>query len=406
MPTITKRDVFAGHPLAHLLVAGSFDDVETLIASSGHTAQSFSLGMISRTGVKSMVRATDELLQHWFNVRASKTFLINTCSMGVKIPTSLRSIDLSVRADKAIAIAHALAPYFRQFVVTSDVYFLKKLLEDAGPSGWPQRRTHFVIGGEWFPETYRSYLAHLLHVDLGDARPSSFILSSMGAAELGFNLCFETHETVRLRRLAAADPRLCRALFGTVDTVPMIGHYDPRRWFVETEPTPELAGHGGAFVFTNVDLDSPMPLIRYKTGDCGFLLTHRQTAEALLACGYKNSFPGLQLPLIAVAGRTGQSLKVGNRLVRTEFLRSLVYTDHRLAAQTTGQFTVQESGQRLRFCIQLRSHIGGVDVDAAQTQFSELINRHVAADVRVLPYFDFRHGMTVDYERKFTHVRA
>ena len=57
VPTITKRDVFAGHPLAHLLVTGSFDDVDTLIASSGHTAQSFSLGMISRTEVKSMVRA-------------------------------------------------------------------------------------------------------------------------------------------------------------------------------------------------------------------------------------------------------------------------------------------------------------------------------------------------------------
>jgi phenylacetate-CoA ligase len=406
VPTITKRDVFAGHPLAHLLVTGSFDDVETLIASSGHTAQSLSLGMIGRTGVKSMVRAIDELLQYWFNVRASKTFLINTCSMGVKIPTSLRSIDLSVRSDKAIAIAHALAPYFRQFVVTSDVYFLKKLLEDAGPSGWPQRRTHFVIGGEWFPETYRSYLAHLLQVDLDGAHPSSFILSSMGAAELGFNLCFETHETVRLRRLAAADPRLCRALFGTVDTVPMIGYYDPRRWFVELESTPEIAGDGGAFIFTNVDPDSAMPLIRYKTGDCGFLLSHRRIADVLLECGYKDHLPTLKLPFIAVAGRTGQSLKVGDSLVRTEFLRSLVYSDHGLAAQTTGQFTVQENGQRLRLCIQLRPHIGGLDVGTAQTQFAELINRHVAADVRTLPYFEFRHGMTVDYERKFSHLSS
>jgi hypothetical protein len=81
-----------------------------------------------------------------------------------------------------------------------------------------------------------------------------------------------------------------------------------------------------------------------------------------------------------------------------------VYSDHGLAAQTTGQFTVQENGQRLRLCIQLRPHIGGLDVGTAQTQFAELINRHVAADVRALPYFEFRHGMTVDYERKFNHV--
>jgi hypothetical protein len=51
----------------------------------------------------------------------------------------------------------------------------------------------------------------------------------MGAAELGFNLCFESDDTVRLRRLADSDARVRQALFGSIDTVPMIAHYDPRR---------------------------------------------------------------------------------------------------------------------------------------------------------------------------------
>src|ERR671922_2211894 len=94
----------------------------------------------------------------------------------------------------------------------------------------------------------------------------------MGAAELGFNLCFETHDTVRLRQLASSDGRLRQELFGPIDTVPMIGHYDPRRWFIELIPTQELGSGGGAFVFTSIDLDAVMPLVRDQTGDCGYIL--------------------------------------------------------------------------------------------------------------------------------------
>ncbi len=403
VPVITKQDVF-GHPLAHLLANGSFDDVETLISSSGHTAQSFSLGLIGRRSAASMVRSTDELLEYWFGVTTTRTFVINTCAMGVKVPTSLPGIDLSVRSDKAVAILRAMRPYFRQFIVVSDVYFLKKILEEGSPDDWKRRRTHFVIGGEWFPETYRTYLGHLLQVDLEDRRPRSCILSSMGAAELGFSLCFETHDTVRLRRLAMSDPRLCEALFGPVDTVPLIGHYDPRRWFIELAKDNEVGRDGGLFVFTNVDAASAMPLIRYQTGDSGFLLSHSRVSEVLKEFGYTAWLPALKMPLIAVAGRTGQSVKAGAHSVRVEHLRALLYADHRLAAQTTGQFQVEENGRCLKVHIQLKPHVEGRAVDAARTRFSSVINEHVAADVSAVPYFDFRHGMAIDYERKFQHV--
>ena len=162
--------------------------------------------------------------------------------MGVSIPTSLPGINLSVRSDKVLALLRALKPYYEQFVVISDVYFLKKLLEDGRSAGmrWSRWPVQFAMGGEWFPESYRQYLASLVEVDLDRPHPRTRIMSSMGAAELGFNVCFETHDTVRLRRLADSDERVRQALFGSIDTVPMIGHYDPRRWFIEVTPTQEL----------------------------------------------------------------------------------------------------------------------------------------------------------------------
>jgi phenylacetate-CoA ligase len=406
VPILSKQDVFPLTRLKDLLVTQSFENIDTLISSSGLTAQSFSLGLINRHGTRSMVRATDRLLDQWFDVRRKTTFLINTCAMGVRIPTSLPCIDLSVRSDKALAIAQALQPYFQQFIVTSDVFFLKKLLEDglAAGSSWAEWPVHFVIGGEWFPESYRQYLAHLLQVDNADGSLSPSILASMGAAELGFNLCYETHDTVRLRALICSDRRLCDSLFGCVDTVPLIGHYDPRRWFVELARTSDATRGSGALVFTNIDPRAAMPLIRYETGDYGYLLSHASLSRTLRDFNYHTYIPRSTLPLMAVAGRTSEMLSVAGKTVRMEFLRSLLYSDRALASQTTGQFQATEAGDAMNIQIQLQPHTKADDIAPLQKRYSKLINTFIPASVQAVPYFDFRHGMTVNYETKFCHI--
>jgi phenylacetate-CoA ligase len=406
VPIIAKRDVFASHPLADLVVDGSLSGIETLITSSGATASAFSLGMIDRDGTQSMVQSIDRLLDMWFRTGHRKTFMITTCAMGVTFPTSLPGSNLSVRSDRALALLRALKPYYQQFVVASDVYFLKKLLEDGHRAGmrWSEWPVQFAMGGEWFPESYRRYLASILQVDLDRRNPRTHILSSMGAAELGFNLCFETHDTVRLRQLATADERLRHALFGAVDTVPMIGHHDPRRWFIELTPTQELGAGGGAFVFTSVDLDAAMPLVRYRTGDCGYILPYSRVRRILRALKYDAYVPELKYPLLAVAGRTDQSATVRSTVVRMEFLRAVLYSDPRLASATTGQFHVTTRGGRLHVRIQLQAAIAPARRARVQAQFSSLFNRHVPAVVHAVPYFDFRDVLSVDYERKFRHM--
>jgi phenylacetate-CoA ligase len=405
VPIIKKRDVFGSHPLADLLVDSSLDGIETVIASSGLTASSFSLGVINRKGTKSMIRSIDRILDYLFQTGRKKTFFINTCAMGVTFPSSLPGSNLSVRSDKALALLRALKPHYQQFIVASDVYFLKKIIEDGRSAGmrWSNWPVQFAMGGDWFPESYRRYLASLLQVDLEQRQPPIRILSTMGAAELGFNLCFETHDTVRLRQLASSDTRLCQALFGSIDTVPMIGHYDPRRWFIELTPTQELGAGGGAFVFTSVDLDAPMPLVRYRTGDCGFILPYSHVSRILRALKYDAYVPKLTHPLLAVAGRTDQSLTVAGKTIRMEFLRAVLYSDRTLALATTGQFQATTRGRRLHLRIQLQAASEPGRRDAIQAQFSKLFNRHIPAVVRAVPYFDYRDALSVDYERKFNH---
>lgn len=406
VPIISKHDVFASNSLPDLLIDRSFASVDTLISSSGSSAKGFSLGMLTRRETRSLVRSTDRLLDDWFETSRKRTFVINTLAMGVKIPTSLPGIDLSVRSDKVIVIVERLRTLFQQFIVTSDVFFLKKLLEDGVAAGtnWVRLHAHFGIGGEWFPESYRQYLASLLRIDLYDRRPPLLILSSMGAAELGFHLCHESQDTVRLRQLTESDPKLREALFGSVDTAPMIGHYNPSRWYVELMPSAGIDGTAGALVFTTLDRRAVMPLVRYQTGDCGHLLSHGHVAEVLRDFNYAAYVPRLTQPLMAVAGRTGQSLTTGGKSIRTEFIRSVLYSDYVVAAQTTGQFQVTTTGARFMIQVQLRSGVPAQRAATVQRRFTQLINRHVPADIHLLPYFEFRHGMGVDYEKKFDHL--
>jgi phenylacetate-CoA ligase len=405
VPIISKRDVFAAQPLASLLAGRAVADVVTMISSSGLTASSFSLGMIDRAGTHAMVESVDRYLDALFQTTDKQTFVINTCAMGVSIPTSLPTMNLSVRSDKALALLHALRPYYQQFVVTSDVYFLKKLIEDGRKAGmqWSRWPVQFVMGGEWFPESYRQYLAGLLEVNLDRPRPRTHVLGSMGAAELGFNLCFESQETVRLRRLAASDERVRQALFGPIDTIPMIGHYDPRRWFIEVMPEPQRGSNGGAFVFTSLDTQAAMPLVRYQTGDCGHQFSHNHVSRILRALKYDAYIPTSTYPLLAVAGRTDQSVTVAGRVVRMEFLRSVLYSNRTVAALTTGQFTVTVRRGRLHLRVQLQAGVASGRRASTQTRLSTLFNLHVPSDVHAVPYFDFHEAIGVDYERKFNH---
>jgi len=405
VPIIAKRDVFGSHQLADLLVDRSLAGIAALVSSSGLTASSFSLGMINPKGTQSMVEDTDRLLDAWFQTSKNKTFVINTFAMGVSVPTSLPGINLSVRSDKVLALLRALKPYYEQFVVISDVYFLKKLLEDGRNAGlrWSRWPVQFAMGGEWFPESYRQYLASLVEVDLDRSHPRARIMSSMGAAELGFNVCFETHDTVRLRRLADSDERVRQALFGSIDTVPMIGHYDPRRWFIEVTPAQEAGSGGGAFAFTSLDLHAAMPLVRYQTGDCGYILPYERVRQILRGLKYDAYIPALKYPLMAVAGRTDHALPAAGQSVRMEFLRSLVYSQGKLASTTTGQFHAKARGGRLHLRIQLQATVEPRRRATIQAQWSSLFNRHFPAVVRAVPYYDFHGALSVDYERKFQH---
>jgi hypothetical protein len=107
---------------------------------------------------------------------------------------------------------------------------------------------------------------------------------------------------------------------------------------------------------------------------------------------------------MAVAGRIGQSLAAGGNSVRTEFIRAVLYSDFTVAARTTGQFLVTTAGGKFSIQVQLGSQVPANRVAIVHRRLTTLINRHVPADVHMIPFLEFQHGMGVDYEQKFNHL--
>jgi len=155
--------------------------------------------------------------------------------------------------------------------------------------------------------------------------------------------------------------------------------------------------------FANIDMQAVMPLVRYQTGDCGNVLSHRNVSRILRALKYDAYIPTLNYPLLAVAGRTDHSVTVAGRGVRMELLRAVLYSDYALAALTTGQFTATLRRGRLHVRVQLQAAVESGRKASIQARLSTLFNRHVATLVHAVPYVDFHEGVAVDYERKFNH---
>jgi len=104
------------------------------------------------------------------------------------------------------------------------------------------------------------------------------VVSSYGASDLEINLAAETELSIALRKACAADPELCRTLFGR-EQPPMIFQYNPFDYHVEsTEDEGEL-------VVTVNRRTSVAPKIRYNIKDLGGSVSYRDVAAVLAERG-------------------------------------------------------------------------------------------------------------------------
>jgi phenylacetate-CoA ligase len=399
-PLLSRSNTFDRFPLAELSVGGNLRNIADVLTSSGHGGR-FSFGVITRKEASGSAAFVDAALDAAFAVRSRATLLINCLPMGVGLSSHCMTVaTTSVREDMAVALVQAFGEGYEQIILVGDPLFMKRLTDHADEQAvdWRRHRVNVVLGEEIFGEYFRGYVAECLGLDL-DQPAEGYIMSSLGVAELGLNLGFETPATIALRRRAVVDPAFAADLLGGDMgpglCVPMIFRFNPLRTFIEVLE-PDHQGYG-KMTISMLDPDRPVPLLRYQTGDVGRLLDGAQVAATVRRHGV--NVRDVPAALLVLQGRDKESLPNG---ARVGFYKDALYLNRRLARHLTGALRLIFSGSRCTMHVQL------VRGQAPDVTVEQGILREIPAGVRparlvLWPYAGFPFGMGLDYERKFSY---
>jgi phenylacetate-CoA ligase len=396
-PILTKANTFDRFPIDELCAEGTMRDPADVLTSTGHRGR-VSVGLSTHPQQAEAGGAIDQALDAAFAVTTTRTLAINCLPMGGSFSSNAMTVATAgVRKDVAIALLKTFGSHFEQVLFVSDPLFMRRLLDYGDEQGvdWQRYRVRVVLSKETFGEHFRSYVASRLGLEIDGADAGS-IISSFGVGELGPHLCFETSDTIAVRRAAFRDPALARELFGDCGVLPLVLAYNERRTLIETLDH-DQAGYG-RMTISMLDPTLPIPLLRYQTGDLVRWLDPSRIMIEVWRRGVRLSGP---LPnLLALAGREKEGLPnhscVGS-------YQDALYADHRIAARLTGALRVTplETGF-LMVHVQLapQTEVGPNFADRVR---AVLGIQQCAGKVVVSSYEDFLDGMGLDDEGGFAY---
>ena len=401
VPTLDKKSLFTANlrNIKEIFPGHSLNNCHSILPSSGFSGKlSFGINTISDS--KSQEKHVDLMLDYIFDVGRKKTLLINALSMGINVPTKkVVTVNTGPREDIVLSLVRIFTKEFEQTIIVGDNCLVKNIIEKGIEDGmkWPDHGIRLVLGGDNFPENFRSYLAHLLKINL-EGEQKMIIASSFGIAEIGLNILWETTNTIGIRRVASRDAGIRMSLLGQNEELcPMLFQYNPLRVNVE-----EVSGQ---LVFTNLNMNSTVPIIRYASGDLGTIIPYERIVKTLKASGLQKYTPHLPFPIAALRERL-QYLDFDGRLVFPGMIKNALYSDFALPNLITGYFTISKSGKKLLLEIHLKE--GAVLTNAIKKKFEAAIASHlkdIVFELIFYQYREFRYGMGLDYERKFQHMR-
>ena len=400
VPVLDKAATFQRFPVEQLCRDGRLGRLGSVLTSSGHSGL-FAFGLTAADAQADAAHWIDGLLDLLFEVRTRPTLLINCLPMGVKVPTLACTLaETSVRPDMVVGLVRAFGAHYAQLILVGEAAFLKHTLELGARTGvdWRRHRVHLIAGEEPLAENARKYLERFLGID--ERQPDhALVVSSMGVAELGLNLFFEApprSALIRLRRRLHEDAELRHAVLGPTRWVPALFTYDPRRIFVEFDPT-------GRLIVTMLDPSAVIPLIRYATGDRGRVVHLPAELRPALEAAGVDWAELASFPLVAIDGR-GEHVLAGGTAIYPEAVKEGIYHDPALAALTTANFRLAGGAERARVRLQLSPGV------AASPQLAERFRNALVpytgplVEVSGEAYESFGDGMALDYERKFPYL--
>lgn len=400
VPYLEKRDVF-GSDFGTWIDGGGSTGAAELLTSSGRSG-TFSVGVTSRDELRSLQAATDNALRAAGAGEGRSTLLLNCLPMGISVPATIATVATpSVHLEMAQELFERVGPEFDLVVVLAEPVFCKEFAERlfaAHGAAWTADRLACVVGGEWISESWRRYVSGLLGLGPAHDQGTAGILISMGAAELGLHLLFETPD-LRAIRSVLDESGQARALFRYPwGYTPTLFTFDPSRVYVEERHHDDGAS---TLVFTPLGRRL-LPLVRYDLGDLGQVAPADHLNAQLAALGVPQR---VDRPVVAFWGRRSAGLVLGGRLVRPELIKQRLFSSSAEAAVLTGRFFLGHSPDPVLH-VQLRqATIATPRLAADLGAFLGEVTR-TSCRIAVHAHDDYPFHLSGDYQHKPTYQAA
>jgi phenylacetate-CoA ligase len=230
-------------------------------------------------------------------------FSMGAWATGVNVAEALRRVAMVKSTgpdlDKIIDTLEFFGPGYR-YLVCGYPPFLKHVIDAGSARGvdWDRYRIGALVGGEAISEEMREYIERCF-------RP---VYSAYGASDVDMGIAAELPLTVWMRRRAASDSSLRRALFGSEDRFPMLFQYNPVDYNIETN------GAGELIITVNRE-KALSPRIRYNLHDAGGTITYEDAMQKLASAGLLDESrralagqPRWRMPFLYLFGRSDSTV--------------------------------------------------------------------------------------------------
>ncbi|MFC8526277.1 phenylacetate--CoA ligase family protein [Nocardia sp. NPDC057227] len=385
LPPVTKDNYINAYPPHELLPLGRISGAETWSASSGSSGRPtyWARGTVAlKQSIelhRRILRAIDAdsgsvlvvvgfAMGNW--IGGTYTYQAITGLHGRGVPVSVITPGADVPAIRDAI--RRLGPHYTTVVVAGYPPFLRDVLDtdDLELGGVDLR---LLMAGENISEPWRDNVLELA------GKPGRFDASCLiyGTADLGM-VGHETASTIAVRRYTIEHPEI----LGGAAAMPTLVEVDPAYRYVETDAE-------GQLLFTAAP---GTPLIRYRIGDQGAVLSPGQLRASLRRAGCPDELrPSVRgARYVVLHGRSGVAATFYSVKIPDEALRAAL-ADPRLTPTLTGKFLLdrvddERFRSELRLRVQLRRGIapgpglaelvGQVVVDSLRRVSSEYRELH------------------------------
>lgn len=369
LPYTDKGTVFAD--VAPWVAAPGITGAREIVCSSGQSGPPVSMALVSAAERDAARAHMDGLLAAIGAGPDSPTLLVNVLPMGIAVPTDLATVATpSVHPEMALHVLTSLAPAFDRVVLVGEPLFIAELARRV-PAGDVHPNLWIFTGGEPVAAAWGGFVAGALGIEPWR------VGVSMGCAEIGLHLLYDTPELAAARRALDADPglwpdapwrELTRDAFA-----PALMTYRHERLLVETRER----GGRPSLVMTPRE-PALLPLVRYDLGDVAWVLGPRAIDRLSAACG-------VPLPdaVVALAGRPDELATAAGMRLRPEAVKERIFGDPRLATALSGRFRLTGEGDAAVLHVQRTEREADGALADATAELAEWFTRYAGSGSRV-----------------------